>query len=151
MLPAEAAAARNTAKARAVLRKHKPVVEPWFPPVEFSALVGLCIALIISGLSSAFLCKPVMLSHCLVGQGRHRVMKECSSCCASPAAQANHLVLMQRQPQRVLQPLPLPLRQYLELDQVSRMDWLGARLCTVCVACMVWEVACGALTLGQRS
>lgn len=118
-LPVEEAAARDTAKARAVLRKHRPPVDPvWWPPVEFSALVGLCIALIISGLSNIFLCKPVMLSHCLVGQGKHRVMKECSACCASPAAQANHMVLMQRQPQRVLQPLPLPLRQYLELDQL---------------------------------
>jgi hypothetical protein len=80
--------------------------------------VGLCIALFISGLTNIFLCKPVMLSHCLVGQGKHKVMKECSACCAPPAAQANHMVLMQRQPQRVLQPLPLPLRQYLELDQL---------------------------------
>jgi hypothetical protein len=58
-----------------------------------------------------------MLSQCLV-RGKPKVMKECSSCCATPAAQANHHVLMQRQPQRVQHPLPLPLRQYLELDQL---------------------------------
>lgn len=122
MVPAEVAAAKEAAKARAAVRRRELASgrpEPfWWPPAEFSALVGLCIAVIISGLSSIFLCKPVMLSHCLVRQGRHRVIKECSSCCASPAAQANHLVLMQRQPQRVLQPLPLPLRQHLELDQL---------------------------------
>lgn len=91
---------------------------PWWPPVEFSALVGLVAAIFISGVTNLFLCKPVMLSHCLVRQGKHRVMRECSACCAPPAAQAQHLVLKQRQPQRVLQPLPLPLRQHLELDQL---------------------------------
>lgn len=125
MVPAEAAAAQEAAKARAAIRRsnRSPVGAPgdfWWPPVEFSALVGLCVAVMISGLSNMFLCKPVMLSHCLVRQrqGKHKVMKECGSCCASPGAQANHLVLMQRYPQRVLQPLPLPLRQHLELDQL---------------------------------
>lgn len=119
MVPKEAAAAQEAAKARAVLRKHRPPAdEPWWPPVEFSALIGLCVALFISGLTNIFLCKPVMLSHCLV-RGKPKVVRECSSCCATPAAQANHLVLMQRQPARVLQPLPLPVRQYLEFDQLA--------------------------------
>lgn len=117
MVPADAAAAQAAAKARAVLRKQRPPAhEPWWPPVEFSALVGLCVAVLLSGLTNLFLCKPVLLSQLV--RGNPKVMKECASCCATPAAQASHLVLMQRQPQRVLQPLPLPLRQYLDLDQL---------------------------------
>lgn len=112
LLPEGIAGAAATAKERAAARRPSRQPELLFmPPIEFAALVGLCIAVTLSGLSSVFLCKPVMLSHCLV-RGKHRVMKQCHSCTAPPAAQAQHRVYLQQQG-RVLQPLPLPLRQYL--------------------------------------
>jgi hypothetical protein len=133
MVPAEAGAAAATAKARAALRKaggragsaarqQQQQDAFWWPPIEFSALLGLCAALSISGLASIFLCKPVVLS-ASVAAGKHRVMKQCSACCAPPAQQAQHSVLLSRQLTRVLQPLPLPLRQYLDIDQLPEPSY----------------------------
>jgi hypothetical protein len=45
-----------------------------------------------------------------------RIVRQCSSCCGSPAVQAAHHQYIVRQPQLPLPALPLPLRQQLDLD-----------------------------------
>jgi hypothetical protein len=46
-------------------------------------------------------------------------VRQCSSCCGSPAVQAAHLQYIVRQPQLPLPALPLPLRQQLDLDALT--------------------------------
>lgn len=108
----QSSAAQGTAQ-RTSLR-FKGAKQPiWWPPPEFSSLCGLAVAVMITGISNVFLCKPVTVKYS--GQ---RIVKQCSSCCASTAVQAQHLQYLQRQPQLLLPPLPLPLRQHLEVDQL---------------------------------
>lgn len=83
------------------------------PPPEFSSLCGLAAAVVIASISNIFLCKPVGMSYS--GQ---RIVKQCNSCCSSVAVQAQHHQYLQRQSHQLLPPLPLPVRQHLELDQL---------------------------------
>eukprot|EP00882_Tetradesmus_deserticola_P008460 GHRQ01008921.1.p1 GENE.GHRQ01008921.1~~GHRQ01008921.1.p1 ORF type:complete len:661 (+),score=305.40 GHRQ01008921.1:513-2495(+) len=85
--------------------------KPWWPPTEFAALLGLAMAFVIAGVSNTLLCKPAQLNY-----SHQRIVRQCSSCCGSPAVQAAHQQHMVRQPQLPLPALPLPLRQQLDLD-----------------------------------
>ncbi|KAF8072886.1 Utp11 [Scenedesmus sp. PABB004] len=109
---AERAAAAAATAAR--LRVKPAPVPPWWPPTEYAALVGLAVSLALAGMSNALLCTPFGG----YGGGSSRIARQCSSCCAPPAAQAAHRVYMLRAPERALPSLPLPLRQQVEADQL---------------------------------
>eukprot|EP00879_Flechtneria_rotunda_P014393 GHRR01015040.1.p1 GENE.GHRR01015040.1~~GHRR01015040.1.p1 ORF type:complete len:1094 (+),score=407.36 GHRR01015040.1:691-3972(+) len=84
-----------------------------WPPTEASAAVGLAVAVAFTQLTNTLLCKPVLVHHC-----QHRVIQQCSSCCAPPAAQAHQHQYIQRCPQHALSPLPLPLARDMHQDQL---------------------------------
>lgn len=114
--PAEIEAAKQAALEAVALKEAAAAAaaksgDYWWPPTEFSALVGLAASLLVAAVTNALLCKPVQLNY-----SPQRIVRQCTSCCGSPAVQAQHHQYLVRQPNRLLPPLPLPLRQQLDPD-----------------------------------